>query len=975
MNDYCRKIRKKVFTISLFAISFLLFSLSNLTPAYAIITRDDVDPNSVVDTGNDWPAVGAIKTTSPFINFGTGVLINPRTILTAAHLFNGVFIADVGSEDYLAGGYEINVSMEPQFSAPFISATDLVLHPDNTLNTVGNNWVVADIALVSLSQPIGSISSMPLLFSGVEVGMDAKLIGYGLYGSGSAGATGIDFRRRVGENVLGFIGTLGQVGFAGFPGQELLFTDFDDPLNGAANVFTGDDALPNEAAPAGGDSGGPLVLTFGNQRLVCGVLSGGDQPVLYDTVSFWQPLYLYSDFLAEHNPYKYVNAKAGDGSWTDPDHWIQILDPGYFIVNGSGQVVNGLPGAAGGSTSGPEGPGSTGFVPNNTDGVVGVAYANPAQYFDVILAEEGMTTLSNATIEIDRLTMAGNGSGLTISNTGQLTSLLNTAIQAGSMEVNGIFKTSALYNLAGLLRGNGAIETADAVYNIAGVLSPGSSVGTMTLQGDFINTSGGTFLTEFDSSGNDLLVVNGDAGLDGALLVWALGGYVPTEGDSFQVLTANSITGDFASVGDNLTGVLYARVETSGNSVMVFIDAGSYTDLAQTGNQRAVGAALDSARKNAFATFQGLFSEIDQIPKQGLPFIFDQLMPYPAFFQGPLNSDFSMAFAERFSARGLELREGGPRVSIDHNLFPPTMLASNDPTIPAFDTSHQGAGTGKELLLPKDFGMFLSGDFTFGEMRVDVGNEDFGAGGFTVGFDYRVSENIFVGVSGSYSKGEVDFGSFEPLVSEGFALGVYSTARAGNWFADFYAAYGKQDYDQERMIATPVSSRLAESSTSADQIFAGIRGGYDFDYNGWHIDLSTALRYARLHIEGYSESGAGIYNLTVKDRHISSIQVEGEIEIRYDIERSGFVLTPFVFLVGGLELKDELDTLESLFTASPALTAFSVSTDLEEDWTALGLGLRARINEKALISLRYQTDIGQQITDSSRVSASLRLIF
>lgn len=974
MNNYYQKSRRKVFTILLLAISSVFFSLSNFTPAHAIVTRDDVLPNSVVDTGNNWPAVGAVNTTSPFINFGSGILINPRTILTAAHLFNGVTFADVSSEDYLNGGYAINVSMEQQFGAPFISATDLVLHPDNILNTVGNNWVVADIALVSLSEPIGSISAMPLLFSGVEVGMGAKLIGYGVYGSGSAGPTGIDGRRRVGENVLGFIGTLGQVGFGGFPDQELLFTDFDDPLNGI-NIFNGDDALPNEAAPGGGDSGGPLVLTFGNQRLVCGVMSGGDQPVVYGTTSFWQPLYLFSDFVAKHNPYKYVNAKAGDGSWTDPDHWVQILDPGYFMVNGSGQVVNGLPGAVGGSTGAPEGPGSTGFVPDNTDGVVGVAYADPAQYFDVILAEQGITTLNNATIEIDRLTMAGNGSGLTISDTGQLTSLLSTAIQAGTMEVNGIFKTSALYNLAGVLRGNGRVETTDAVYNIAGVLSPGSSVGTMTITGDFVNSSGSIYLTEFDSSGNDLLIVNGDAGLDGALLVWALGGYVPKEGDSFQVLTANSITGDFASVGDNLTGVLYARAETSGNSVMVFIDAGSYTDFALTGNQRAMGAALDSARKNAFATFQSLFSEMDQIPKKGLPFIFDQLVPYPAFFQGPLNSDFSMAFAERFFARGLELREGGRRVSIDHNVFPPTMLASNDPTIPAFDTSHQGAGTGKELLLPKNFGMFLSGDFTFGEMRVDLGNEDFMAGGFTVGFDYRIAENIFVGVSGSYSKGEVDFGSFEPLVSEGFALGVYSTARAGDWFADFYAAYGKQDYDQERMIATLVSSRLAESSTSADQIFAGIRGGYDFDYNGWRLDLSTALRYARLHIEGYSESGAGLYNLTVKDRHISSIQVEGEIEIRYDIERSGFVLTPFLFIVGGLELQDELDTLESHFTASPALTAFSVSTDLEDDWTALGFGLRARINKKAFMTLRYQTDLGQQITDSSRVSASLRLVF
>jgi len=334
-----------------------------------------------------------------------------------------------------------------------------------------------------------------------------------------------------------------------------------------------------------------------------------------------------------------------------------------------------------------------------------------------------------------------------------------------------------------------------------------------------------------------------------------------------------------------------------------------------------------------------------------------------------------MAFAQRFSTRGLELREGMHRVSIDKPLFQSSMLACNDPTIMAFDTSHQSAGAQGKHLLPDNFGIFLAGDFTYGDMQVNAGSEDFGAGGFTIGLDYRVAENFFFGVSGSYSKSEVEFSSFDPFVSEGFALGVYSTAIAGDWFADFYAAYGKQDYDLKRMIPTPTYSRLAESSTSADQILAGIRGGYGFDYKGWHLDLSTALRYAWLQVEGYSETGAGIYNLTVRDRDMTSIQVEGEIEVNYDIEFSNTVLTPFVCIVGGLELKDELDTLKSHFTASPALTAFSVSTDLEEDWSTLGFGLRARINKRALITLRYQTDLGQQITDSSRVSAFIRFIF
>ena len=60
-------------------------------------------------------------------------------------------------------------------------------------------------------------------------------------------------------------------------------------------------------------------------------------------MSYYNPLFTYHQFISENNPYKYVSAKAGDGNWSDPDHWVQTLDPNYFVYDEDGNIVNGLP--------------------------------------------------------------------------------------------------------------------------------------------------------------------------------------------------------------------------------------------------------------------------------------------------------------------------------------------------------------------------------------------------------------------------------------------------------------------------------------------------------------------------------------------------------------------------------------------------------------------------------------------------------
>lgn len=332
----------------------------------------------------------------------TATLINPRTVILAAHCVNTRAATAYGAN---SGGTAIGFGFETNTRANAAGQTDELVrwllggaggagkYQTNTAQAFYNaNWLAynplslepaarsflyGDVAIASLDTPAANIPTWALLFSPLTnsgtigasgTGYDVGIVGYGQNGTGQTGAAGSDFRRRSAENILGALTDLQTFEgflFGGAPNgltQNLYFMDFDDPRRGMTgaspfdfnafrdNARTNPNGASLEGITSQGDSGGPLILqnAFARQ-VVIGVLSGGytrffnGQPAnSYGTVSFYQPLYLYWDWIAANNPYHYVSAKAGNGSWTDPNHWVSTIDPSYMIQSG-GQLVNGIP--------------------------------------------------------------------------------------------------------------------------------------------------------------------------------------------------------------------------------------------------------------------------------------------------------------------------------------------------------------------------------------------------------------------------------------------------------------------------------------------------------------------------------------------------------------------------------------------------------------------------------------------------------
>lgn len=335
------------------------------SPASAITINDNFTPAQAVDTVNiTGVAQMVIDQQNGYLGLCTATLINPRTVIFAAHCVN-----DRASTAYGAkfGGTPIGFGFQANDlpgvrswflpgpgryqtnpSLAFYNSNYVTYNPRSLdIKIGGEGFLAGDIAMAALDTPAPKIPSWTLMFSPLPTptgtpgpngtGYHVTVTGYGTNGTGTTGQSGgIDYRRRSAENILGILGSLDdqdQFLFGSKDGlpQNLYQIDFDDPKRGTAsanrydfNVFR-DNALTREGITAPGDSGGPLIIDQAFAKpVVIGVLSGGDrffngQPgASYGTTSFYQPLYLFWDWVLANNPYKYVSASAGDGKWTDP---------------------------------------------------------------------------------------------------------------------------------------------------------------------------------------------------------------------------------------------------------------------------------------------------------------------------------------------------------------------------------------------------------------------------------------------------------------------------------------------------------------------------------------------------------------------------------------------------------------------------------------------------------------------------------
>ena len=223
-----------------------LLALPGLTanePAAAMSIRDDL-PQSFYE---DLLATPPLDASGRFNGLGSGTLIQPTWVVTAAHTGNtGTFNTLAGSSATLA---RIVFPGDPG--------------PADALDGY-------DFALFALADPITGVSTAEL-YRGTPAGLDNQVAHYAGGGDTGEGDSGADGPRRLlaGTNRIDQVGVDVTDNNVSDPVANLVLSDFDDPNAGGGF----NSATPLEMGLAGGDSGGGLFVDAGSGLVLAGVHS------------------------------------------------------------------------------------------------------------------------------------------------------------------------------------------------------------------------------------------------------------------------------------------------------------------------------------------------------------------------------------------------------------------------------------------------------------------------------------------------------------------------------------------------------------------------------------------------------------------------------------------------------------------------------------------------------------------------------
>ena len=238
-----------------FAIVLVVLVMAS-APALAGTTRHDLDEDSVpvdlqvhVALGAAYDNVGRIIVTTPTADyFGSGTLIAPNWVLTAAHMVDDIMSGTV------------------TFGATQYTAERWVAHSKWNGDLLNGN----DIALIKLTTYVVGVDTAVRYTGSDEFGRVGTAVGYGMSGTGETGAVTPAGAKRAGENVIDAF-------YSRNPKKtpKIFLSDFDNPDNPADSAYGGGAPLDLEFLIAPGDSGGPVFIDVGDGPLLAGINSFG----------------------------------------------------------------------------------------------------------------------------------------------------------------------------------------------------------------------------------------------------------------------------------------------------------------------------------------------------------------------------------------------------------------------------------------------------------------------------------------------------------------------------------------------------------------------------------------------------------------------------------------------------------------------------------------------------------------------------
>lgn len=383
------------------------------------------------------------------------------------------------------------------------------------------------------------------------------------------------------------------------------------------------------------------------------------------------------------------------------------------------------------------------------------------------------------------------------------------------------------------LSGNGTIR---GNLTNQGLLSPGTSPGTVTVNGNYVQAATGNYLVEFASASSfDRLIVNGTAQLGGTLTITGIGNYVPAVGQSFTILNATGgVSGTFSAVDSPWIAVSAMRrfnAVYNPNEVTLTYLQRAFASLPGTANQVAVGAAVDSAL--AAGTVPALVSALNSLPTdEGVLAALNELSPqrYERWFEQAL-------YTSEATVRTAENRLGPRGIQPESGLWFEILQRKN-----SFDAT---------------------GDSTAAEAT---------ASGIMIGGDTAITPDFQLGALFGYTEEDLDLN--QTGTSSGvqrLSLAAYGRYHGSSLVFDAVLGTRYANHDNARTVLIPGYTGPLAGQVDSTDVFASLRVGYPLSYGALRITPYGGAHILRWNADPLNEAGSHQAALRVDEQKATAV--------------------------------------------------------------------------------------------------------
>lgn len=612
----------------------------------------------------------------------------------------------------------------------------------------------------------------------------------------------------------------------------------------------------------------------------------------------------------------------------------------------------------------------------------------------------------------------GSGWGISITKIGSGTLTLDPGASTYSYRITvsgGILKVQGDYSQAPVTVQSGAAATLGDAGKVAGVtvdaggalggtgtvvgtlsnsgiVKPGNSPGTLNVVGSYTQSASGTLVVEVVSAtSHDQIAVTGAPGtatLTGAVAPMLLGGYRPQGNQVFPgiITTTGGVTGSFSTIANQqITPTLFWQARYNPASVDLWVQR-NYTNssLGLNSNQQAVGTMLNGLAGATSGDLDTVMNAIDSLPASAnVQDAFKQISPEKAGALANLGFVASTFQVRNLAARTTNLRfvqgeSGGSSgltsggLNFNYSKLDGLMLAYNGASLSNLFSAR------KEFQAPESrWGLFADGGAAFGSQKTSVNQTgyNFTLGGFTIGADYRLRDNLLVGLATGYSNTSSGFyGSGGNVNANTVPFNAFAAYFPGSLYAYGSVGYALNLYDLKRGINFGGLARTASSSTTGNQFNLYGETGYDLRLSRFILTPSATLGYSALWVGGFTEQGAGSLNLKVASQSADSLQTGLGGRLTVPLKVGSVKLVPQGYAFYQHEFSNGSRSLNA--NLSQGSSTFNFQSDAaKRNFAVVGANVTVGIKKNLYAQVNYNAEVGRGNSTAQYVNAGLRYEF